>query len=121
VSRGYSGLAIPPELSGPLKCSEGLSRGQGEAALGWLLGRRFVGPDQVDELACLSVRDGAGQTDIRGLVTAGRAVRQERLCWSRRTSVASTWLTGGPSAAAQGGDSCYLAKRVVEKLYCEAR
>jgi len=23
-----------------------------------------------------------GQTDIRGLVTAGRAVRQEHFCWS---------------------------------------
>ena len=30
-----------------------------------------------------------GQTDIRGLVTAGRAVRLERFCWSRRSSVAS--------------------------------
>jgi len=33
-------------------------------------------------LACVSLRDGRGQADIRGLVTAGRAVRQERYCWS---------------------------------------
>ena len=39
-------------------------------------------PDQVDESACVSLRDGRGQADIRGLVTAGRAVRQERFCWS---------------------------------------
>ena len=31
----------------------------------------------------MSLRDGRGQADIRGLVTAGRAVRQERYCWSR--------------------------------------
>ena len=30
-----------------------------------------------------------GHTDIRGLDTAGRAVRQERFCWSKKTSVAS--------------------------------
>ena len=30
-----------------------------------------------------------GQTDIRGLVTAGRAVRLERFCWSNGSSVAS--------------------------------
>jgi len=35
----------------------------------------------------VSVTRRRGQTDIRGLVTAGRAVRQERFCWSRRTSV----------------------------------
>jgi hypothetical protein len=75
------GGLFPPTYR--LICRGHLSRGQGEAAPGWLLGRRFVGPDQVDELACVSVRDGAGQTDIRGLVTAGRAVRLERFCWSR--------------------------------------
>jgi len=32
-------------------------------------------------LACVSVRDGAVRL-MRGLVTAGRAVRQERFCWS---------------------------------------
>ena len=37
----------------------GVVKGQGEAAPGWLLGRRFAWPDQVDELACVSVRDGA--------------------------------------------------------------
>jgi hypothetical protein len=30
----------------------------------------------------VSVTRRRGQTDIRGLVTAGRAVRQERFCWS---------------------------------------
>ena len=42
-----------------LICSAVLSRGHGEAAPGWLRGRRFWWPDQVDELACVSVLDGA--------------------------------------------------------------
>ena len=35
----------------------------------------------------MSVTRRRGQTDIRGLVTAGRAVRQEHFCWSKTTSV----------------------------------
>jgi hypothetical protein len=45
------------DAAGRLICRAVLSRGQGEAAPGWLLGRRFWWPDHVDELACVSVRD----------------------------------------------------------------
>jgi hypothetical protein len=49
-----------------------LSRVPPEAATEWLLGRRLWCPGQEDELACVLLRDGRGQVDIRGLVTAGR-------------------------------------------------
>src|SRR5664279_4093961 len=70
-----------------LICRGVLSRGQGEAAPGWLLGRRFVGPDQVDELACVSVRDGA----VR-LIFAGWLPQDGLFGWSASAAVSYTHL-----------------------------
>ena len=54
-----SNLGLSSRRQLDLICSAVLSRGHGEAAPGWLRGRRFWWPDQVDELACVSVLDGA--------------------------------------------------------------
>jgi hypothetical protein len=61
-----------------------LSSGQEEVAPGFSSGRVFVsyGCRAAAEVASVSWRR-RGQTDIRGLDTAGRAVRLERFCLSR--------------------------------------
>jgi hypothetical protein len=78
VLDGGSGRCCAATVNRHLICSYFLSSGQGEAASGRGAGRRLCCDSLADLRVCVSLAT-RGQTDMRGLGTAGRAVRLERV------------------------------------------